>query len=967
MAIQTADKFFAILEKSRLLSEEQLAEARDEASNGDSKAAARSLVRKGLLTRWQAGQLLAGRSAFFLGKYKLIDLLGHGGMGRVFLGEHTTMNRRVALKILPRRIGRDPAARDRFLSEARAVAALDHPNIVQAYSVDNERDRYYLVMEFVDGSDLEELVKKDGPLKFATAAEYICQAAEGLAHGHERGMVHCDIKPSNLLVNKQGVVKLVDLGLARAAGRDVDDGSSDERVIGTVDYMAPEQGLESNDFDHRADIYSLGCTFYFLLTGRPPFPGGSLHQRILKHQTQEPTPITKFRADAPEELVEICQRMMAKSPDDRYQSASELSELLAPWRPAKRSSSSSGINNLKVAEPLTEAPAEGFPGIVVGGSPTATASVPTFSDSPKPRTKKPAGPAKEATEKVALLGTPTRKLIAGGVALFLLVGLLSAITLPFVLGGDDEPSEKQAAQSTAEPEQTPAAKRRSDDPESFEEDLLDEDGSDEVSDDESSTTDELPTDVASTEEEAPAESEPAPAEGVEPATTPAAEPGESKPAEEPKPVEPKPEQPAPKKPEEKPAEKPVVKPEPKPPTKPPSKPKPKKPPAKPKPSDPFSELADSVALPEPGAGTEAPAAASLGKLHLPANAACTVELQGGDQVLKGGRQFSLQAGGADRWIIHFAEAARAGAQATPVEVASVSLDKQSAALQFQWSDGVANVRAAYAKALGRCRLKFSVGGKTRVLPLAKPEHIEPLAIDFKRGSTLTNLPIANLSDPESLRLHVIRLEGDLPNHRIEPKGGIGGKEGVRIVFPSDGTVPTYGLAVKLAEGPSSPRVEVNAFVSMEQPPAPGAKKPPAAAKPVGAAAEMPLTMRAIQQAFATNTQNKGRLTALKSNPKLAAQMRMDGGQIKEQLAMADAALGQLQALSLQCAKLQKVGKIHFSVFAQEGDQKLQLVDTNKPMPEMKPMEMPGGGPADFDLNLSGDDDDDDGGEKNTFF
>jgi len=333
--VATVAQLLAALENSNLLGPEQLARAKSVAAqHNDSQAIARILLREGLLTHWQAVQLLTGRKLFFVGKYKLMDLLGRGGMGSVFLGQHVTMNRRVALKIISRELSRDPAARDRFLAEARAAAALDHPNIVQAYSVDSEGDQYYLVMEYVDGRDLQQIVDEDGPLDYAVAADAIRQAADGLAHAHQRNMIHCDIKPSNLLVNNQGTVKILDMGLARLMGEGGQPGASDEQTKGTVDYMAPEQGLGVR-FDHRADIYALGCTFYFLLTGHPPFPEGSIAQRIIKHQTQQPQGILEQRPDAPRDLVKICRKMMAKDPEDRYASADEVARALAQWKPTQ--------------------------------------------------------------------------------------------------------------------------------------------------------------------------------------------------------------------------------------------------------------------------------------------------------------------------------------------------------------------------------------------------------------------------------------------------------------------------------------------------------------------------------------------------------------------------------------------------------------------------------------------------------
>ena len=232
--------------------------------------------------------MLAGRSAFYLGKYRLIELLGRGGMGSVFLGQHVTMNRRVALKVISREVSKDPAALQRFLADARAIAALDHPNIVQAYSVDNEGDRYYLVTEYVEGVDLQRLVDEDGPLDCDRAADYIRQAADGLEHAHQHHMIHYGIRPSKLLVNLQGVLKIVDLGLAwLSEGQRLATAVRDQQELDAVDYLAPEQTLKDGKPDARADIYSLGCVLHFALIGHPSFRQGTPSQRILAHQTRD--------------------------------------------------------------------------------------------------------------------------------------------------------------------------------------------------------------------------------------------------------------------------------------------------------------------------------------------------------------------------------------------------------------------------------------------------------------------------------------------------------------------------------------------------------------------------------------------------------------------------------------------------------------------------------------------------------
>ncbi|HEV3021395.1 MAG TPA: serine/threonine-protein kinase, partial [Pirellulales bacterium] len=286
--------FLELVEQSGLVDKAHLShalsalEAEQTTAATDTRLVCSRLTEAGLLTDWQSRQLLEGRNrGFFVGKYKLLDHLGTGGMGSVFLAEHVLMRRRVAIKVLPTSRVHDTSYLGRFYREARAAAALDHPNIVRAFDVDNEGDVHYLVMEYVTGRDLNSIVARDGPLDFVTAAENFRQAADGLAHAHRAGLVHRDIKPANLLVDDGGTVKLLDLGLARF---EADDEASltrqfDEKVLGTVDYLAPEQAFDSHLVDTRADIYSLGCTLYFALSGHPPFPTGTLAQRMLWHQT----------------------------------------------------------------------------------------------------------------------------------------------------------------------------------------------------------------------------------------------------------------------------------------------------------------------------------------------------------------------------------------------------------------------------------------------------------------------------------------------------------------------------------------------------------------------------------------------------------------------------------------------------------------------------------------------------------
>ncbi len=287
-----------------------------------------------LVTAWHNKKLLQGRyRGFFLGRYKLLSHIASGGMSTIYLAEHVQMRRQVAIKVLPPVLTNKASHLDRFYVESQIIASLDHPNIVKAYDVAQEKDFHYLVLEYVDGWDLQRLVGREGPLGYEVAAEYIRQVAEGLHYAHQRNLVHRDVKPANLLVAPEQTVKILDLGLSRIISTQEPSLTlaHGETLLGTVDYIAPEQAANCHEVDHRADIYSLGCTFYFLLVGTPPFPRGSQTQRLMAHQ-EEPLPdIRHFRPDCSEDLLAIIDRMTAKEPNHRYQTAADLGHALAQW------------------------------------------------------------------------------------------------------------------------------------------------------------------------------------------------------------------------------------------------------------------------------------------------------------------------------------------------------------------------------------------------------------------------------------------------------------------------------------------------------------------------------------------------------------------------------------------------------------------------------------------------------------
>ncbi len=791
MAIATADDFFTLLEKSKLLSAEQLAEARElvESSGGkadDAVTAARLLTKHSLLTRWQAGQLLAGRSTFFLGKYKLIELLGRGGMGSVFLGEHIMMNRRVAIKVLGKQLGREPGSLERFLSEARAIAALDHPNIVHAYNVDQEGDRYYIVMEYVDGVNLEQMVKRNGPLDCALAAEFVRQAAEGLAHAHKQEIVHCDIKPSNLVVNNQRVLKILDMGLARLVGRaESANEKADESILGSVDYLAPEQALESEEFDHRADIYSLGCTLYFLLTGRPPFPEGTLHEKILKHQRVDPTPISELREDAPAGLIEICERMMAKDPAERFQSADEVAEAISALgltpRPKKRpaslkkaeaiddeeanqSSDSNGefpVLDLSVATPRSKAKA-------AAKKPIKKPSAGDDSDEEKepgdegPRAALPA-------RMLALWRTPRGKMIigsVGAVAVMLLVGIVAAA---FVwLGGSSDkqaiakkPSSSAVKSGTVvivadEPTTPPTEQPATKDSAKSNDGAGENSGAKDDAGGTKSPSDEPKKGEGDTKASDNAQGNSGASQSTP--TTPAEEPGKpsEKPSEPTKPAE-KPAEPS--KQPDKPAE-----------TQPaqPKKPDPPKPTDKPKPPpkyEPFKELPKAIELPKvPKEEAESGVVGEpkeIAPLKLAADKPLSVQLLGGQAFKAFDFELAPDASSPGKaWTI--AEQTK-GQKAERVELARVSLDGEK--LLVQWLAGAVKAPAR-ANQLRNCGLKLVSGGANHFVAFNQPQPVAPILLDFDRPKPIpVNVRLDTQPEPSMVRVQIKK--PDLPNMKVE--------------------------------------------------------------------------------------------------------------------------------------------------------------------------------------------------------
>jgi serine/threonine protein kinase len=339
-APRSADEFVELLRRSGLVAEESLSaylaglHATGVGFDNPAKLAG-LMVRDHILTGFQAEQLVQGHwRGFTFGVYTLLESLASGSTTNVFLCEDLRLRRRVAVKILLTARATDPIALARFQRGTRILASLEHPNIVSLFEVSQHENLFYVVMEHIDGSSLREITRRRHTLPALRAAHYVRQAAEGLQHAHERGhIVHRDIKPGHILVDRCGSVKIIDMGLAHVASQDrtVRAANPDSTVIGTAEFMAPEQARDFDDVDIRADIYSLGATFYFCVTGHKPFRGGTVADKLLRLQTQSPEPIAHWRVDVPPTLAALIERMMAKDPAARPQTPQEVVDALAPF------------------------------------------------------------------------------------------------------------------------------------------------------------------------------------------------------------------------------------------------------------------------------------------------------------------------------------------------------------------------------------------------------------------------------------------------------------------------------------------------------------------------------------------------------------------------------------------------------------------------------------------------------------
>jgi serine/threonine-protein kinase len=348
----------------------------------DPRALARELIQRDWLTPFQLNQLALGRGPLLVfGPYVLLERLGKGGMGRVFKARHQESGRILALKILRRRFVSHPLALERFRRESQAVAQMSHPNIVQALETGQVAATPFLAMEYVEGTDLHLLVDKGGPLAIPLACAYAHQAALGLEHAHSRGVIHRDIKPRNLLIatpgvgprSAAGVLKILDFGLALLEWETAGTNRLTQlgRRVGTVEYMAPEQEASCRDADARCDIYSLGCSLYYALAGRPPFLESERAGSIYPEVSWEAPPVQCFRPDVPPGLSDVLATMLARDPDRRYQTAAAVAATLVPFVQATNHARTSDWESVDAPVPLPITSSARPQGVEVAPEPAA--------------------------------------------------------------------------------------------------------------------------------------------------------------------------------------------------------------------------------------------------------------------------------------------------------------------------------------------------------------------------------------------------------------------------------------------------------------------------------------------------------------------------------------------------------------------------------------------------------------------
>jgi len=832
-SVASAQDFWSLLQKSGLLQEPSLQEARELVdSSQDARNLARQLVSRSLITKWQAAQLLNGFHQLNLGKYRLLDQIGVGRIGREFLAEHLHLGRRVAIKLVSRSLTADAKRLELFLNESRRAVSLDHTHLVHSYDVDQEGQRYYVVTEFVDGEDLQRRIQRQGAFSLAEAMTFVMQAAEGLAHAAANGVTHGDLKPSNLIVDKQGAVKVADLGFASlvdgAPNASQPRDSQEQNLNDGIEYCAPEAlNATEGDLDARADIFSLGQTLYFLLTATAPSsPSASAADRNAALLTKQPglnpavaSLYARFTSPQPDnrpaswqEAIALLRQIDVKSPESRTDDSNSAAPALKKKPPVAKAisladaqtsaaPSTADSSEAKVAD---SSPVETQPFIITTGdsrrgrtpskpsdAPTkATETVPADKTTPADATSKLAKPRKKPDRRL-VLGIA----IGGGILMLLIsIGVLWALLGDQNKDLAERPKEKKAASATSEVQPTEPSTEK-------------EANADEVNPEEVGSG---PT--VAEPKSAPAKSTdsltPAASGDKSPATATNEKPAPDKESVKPPVDAPKAEATSPKveapKADEPPKADPPKSDPPK--TDPPkAEPKPEPKPAPPKPAgNPFDKLPATVSLPDVPSAEMPPALAVLGEADVPSDKLLLIALHGGESANRGRQFFTLQnaGGGTDtrNWEITLSGK---GGEADAL-VAKLHLDQNK--LSFEWTPQA--VDQPLAVNLSNCLLQLTSGSAVRNLALREPvEEVDPVTIDLEKGTTV-KLAYENPPSADNIKVEFVGLDPAMfPNAEFKPESSIAATRGVAYMWFGE-KPETRNLGLKLDASDKTKAVEV---------------------------------------------------------------------------------------------------------------------------------------------------------------
>lgn len=971
--IETSEKFVVVLERSQLFAPNQLDAIKKLAETAeDPVQIARALLKNGWVTKWQASQMLSGFYHLTIGKYRLSEQLGKGELGNVYLAENPKLGRKVALKTLSKQFTGDPKLVARFLNEAKAAAALDHRNIVHIHDVTSEGQRHYVVMEYVSGRDLQSRIEADGKLPISEAVSIIQQAAEGLQHAHEQSVVHRDLKPANIIVDDQGVAKILDMGVGHLRKpKNAENENTGELMMSAIAYMAPEHA-RGKDVDARCDIYSLGGVLYYLLTARAPFSIETDAERAKIKETRRPIPLSEMRPDTPAFLADLCDRMLATQPDDRPPSMADVITALAGGdapaadaavvadddtaeaelvevesetpepsaekvviavkskEPDSKSDSEAAAPAISIdvgnAKPAAPVAATGFsintkrrkknPASVPKAAEQSAIEEPATEETPQPTPKKekPASTTSEpsATDNKPAPASPSEP--KKGLPKAVLIGGAIAAAL-LLMVGSGVGALMLFGGGAKEVAQAPPASTANE-------------ASTDVTEDEAAGTTPSPDSLDADDSTAPLDAATDAAVGSEPASDVAAvEPGVASAVAdgvEPEPVAAATTEPAPaadasaemaSEPKEPPAD---AMPEASAPEKPAEepapekKPEPKKPPEKKAPPKPKTFVFQpAIDLPVPAG--DAPVL-TLGQINIRPEDAVFISMDGGDIAAGGRFEFSLQNaqdGVAPRdWEFYLSDGST-----DPVVIATMSMPEKD--LMFKWTQ--AGVDNSTATNLRNCSLTITAGqDQPQELALRTPQKIAPITIDLERSAT-AKLPLEGAPDRSSLKLEIT-----VKGHKsmVEPSQIELGKGGEAIIYFGENQEQS-ALCLRIDASVNARGVQVKTdpyFI------VPSEKSP------------VRLNKASIKKFESVQTQQAGLQSQIfegqkaANDNKLPAQQkaRIQGvlAEMKAQLELIDKTVQKMAQLNTDMAAVSSGASLQFRVFSDTFEKQIDLVVTD---------------------------------------